>query len=100
VIERSGKAPGGAKVFSKLTKIFAAMVIVLGVFVVAAEYKDFRHYYELRAQWRGQEKALELLEPPPKAPPPVQAAFSIAIILLLATFASAAIDIRQRRSQG
>jgi hypothetical protein len=86
--------------FSRLTQVFAAMVLVLGVFVAVAEYKDFSHYRELRAEGRGQEKVLELLAPPPKAPPLVQGAFFIAIILLLATLASAAIDIRQRRSQG
>jgi hypothetical protein len=86
--------------FSKLTKVFAAAVLVLGLFVVVTEYKDFRHYRELRAEWRGQERVLELLVPPPKAPPLVRAAFFIAMILLLATFASAAIDICQRRSQG
>ena len=86
--------------FSTLTKVFAATALVLGVFVVVAEYKDFRHYRELRAEWQGQEKLLELMEQPPKAPPLVRGAFVIAMILLLATFASAAIDIRQRRSQG
>jgi hypothetical protein len=86
--------------FSKLTRVFASTALVLAVFVAVTEYKDIRHYEELRAKWRGQEKVLELMEQPPKAPPLVRAAFFIATVLLLATFASAAIDIRRRRSQG
>jgi hypothetical protein len=86
--------------FSKLTKLFAATALVLAVFLAVTEYKDIRHYQELRAKWRGQEKVLELMEQPPTAALLVRGAFFIAIILVLATFASAAIDIRQRRSQG
>jgi hypothetical protein len=86
--------------FSKLTKVFATTALVLAVFVAVTEYKDIRSYQELRAKWRGQENVLELMEQPPKAPPLVRAAFFTAIVLLLATFASAAIDMRQRRSQG
>jgi hypothetical protein len=44
--------------FSKLTRVFASTALVLAVFVAVTEYKDIRHYEELREKWRGQEKGI------------------------------------------
>jgi len=81
---------------SKRTKIFAVLFVLCGLFVYAAEYKDFRRYQELRAGYRGQEYVLQLLEQP-HVPPLVSAAFFVGTISLVAAFASAVGDIRHLR---
>jgi hypothetical protein len=52
---------------SKRTKVLAVLFVLCGVFVSVAEYKDFRRYQEIRASWRGQEYAMQLLEQSPRA---------------------------------
>jgi|HubBroStandDraft_5_1064220.scaffolds.fasta_scaffold09028_5 hypothetical protein len=81
---------------SKRTKASAVLFVLCAVYVYVTEYKDFRRDQALRAQYRGQEYTLQLLEEPYMSPS-VKGAFSMGTISLVVMFVSAAIDIRRLR---
>jgi len=83
--------------FSRRTKILAIIFLFAAILFVPGFREFRRHNQKIQAEWQGQERAVEYMELHPHLDPLARAAFFIATLSLVATFASGAVDIHRIR---